>query len=370
LHWIIHAFVPLAFGALLVCLLGCNTTPAKPSLMANMAQEDVTVAQLRALDYEYAARFGQLVSSAALDIVEASDQLEVFDYAYQWQMWAASQARAAAFDRDPFAGMLELWALAGQQRDHFTEGGGKDAFGGQQAIAIGTTERLERDIREVASAVMAPEAFEALSTKVDAWVEEHPIEGRLFVRPTASADLAALIPAEKQGGLKAVGSIEDTFRDLNDRLAILAAQLPVEMRWQVEYLTNSLFEERLEAPVDELVVTMNKINGFLDRFEGTIDGQVSTLLDAVQSERLAVFEAVAEERATVLAAIEQERIAVMNELDSQLISATAGLNDVGKGLIDHFFVRLIEVLAVMGIVTILTVLLVLVVLRKRRTSDD
>ncbi len=64
-------------------LLGCSTTPSKPSLMANMAQQDVTVAQLRAKDYEYAARFGQLVSTSVLDIVEASDQLAVFDYAYQ-----------------------------------------------------------------------------------------------------------------------------------------------------------------------------------------------------------------------------------------------------------------------------------------------
>lgn len=72
----------------------------------------------------------------------------------------------------------------------------------------------------------------------------------------------------------------------------------------------------------------------------------------------------------VLTAVEEERISVMGELDSQLVTATASLNDVGKGLIDHFFVRLIEVLAVVGVATILTVLLVLVVLRKRRGSDD
>jgi len=360
----------LALAALFSSLVGCSTIPAKPSLMANMAQQDVTVAQLRAMDYEYAARFAQLVSTSVLDIVEASDQLAVFDYAYQWQMWAAAQARAASFDRDPFAGMLELWTLAGQQHAHFTEGGGKDAFGGEQAKAIDTTERLEREIRTLAMGVMEPEAFENLSVKVDAWIDKHPIEGRLFVRPTARADLAALVPAEKQGGLKAVGSIEDTFRDLNDRLAILTAQMPVEARWQVEYLTNSLFEERLEAPIDDLVVTMANINGFLDQFEVTVDGQVSTLLEAVESERIAVFEAIAEERAMVLTAIEQERVSVMDKLDSQLLTATAGLNDVGKGLIDHFFVRLIEVLAVVGVATILTVLLVLVVLRKRRSSDD
>lgn len=338
--------------------------------MANMAQQDVTVQQLRALDYEYAARFGQLVSTTVLDIVEASDTLEVFDYAYQWQMWAASQARGASFDRDPFAGMLELWALAGQQRRHFTRGGGKDAFAGQQAIAVQTTERLEREIRDIAASVMELQAFQDLSARVDAWVDRNPIEGRLFVRPTARADLAALVPAEKRRGLKAVGSIEDQVRDLNDRLGILTTQLPTEARWQVEYLTNSLFEERLNAPVDELVVTMENINSFLDQFEATVDGQVSTLLEAVESERLAVFESIAEERAMVLEAIEQERVSVMDKLDSQMLTVTSQLHDVGKGLIDHFFVRLIEVLAVVGVAGILTVLLVLVVLRKRRSSDD
>ena len=42
--------------------LGCNTAPSKPSLMANMAKDDLTVYQLRAMDYEYASRFAQLVS--------------------------------------------------------------------------------------------------------------------------------------------------------------------------------------------------------------------------------------------------------------------------------------------------------------------
>ena len=51
--------------------VGCNTTPSKPSLMANMARDDLTVYQLRAMDYEYAARFAQLVSAAASDIIAA-----------------------------------------------------------------------------------------------------------------------------------------------------------------------------------------------------------------------------------------------------------------------------------------------------------
>ncbi|MBW2381457.1 MAG: hypothetical protein JRG70_18255, partial [Deltaproteobacteria bacterium] len=54
----------------------------------------------------------------------------------------------------------------------------------------------------------------------------------------------------------------------------------------------------------------------------------------------------------------------------QLLSATTELDQVGRGLIDHFFVRLIEVLAVVGVASFLTVLLVLAVLRRRSSRND
>ncbi len=73
----------------------------------------------------------------------------------------------------------------------------------------------------------------------------------------------------------------------------------------------------------------------------------------------------------ILTAIEQERVSMMDEARLAATSPPpAKLDTVGKGLIDHFFMRLIEVLAVVGVATILTVLLVLFVLRKRRGSDD
>lgn len=360
----------LALTVLVAAAFGCSTTPSKPSLMANMAKGDVTVPQLRAIDYEYAAHFAQIVAATVLDIVEATDDPNVLDRAYQWRMWAGGQARAASFDHDPFAGLLELWVLAGQQRFHFTEGGGKDAFGDQQERAVTTAKQLELSIRELAAKVIDPDTFERLSHTIDEWVDEHPIEGRLFLRPTARADLAELVPEEQHGGLKAVGSIEETFRDLNDRITILTVQMPTEARWQAEYLTHALFEERVEGPTDAMLGAVEEMTVFLGEFEGTLAAQTSTLLDGFERERIAVFDAVEEERQMILQAIEQERVSILATLDTQMLSATAKLDEVGKGLIDHFFMRLIEVLAAVGLVTFLIVLLVLVVLRKRRSDDD
>ena len=48
-------------------------------------------------------------------------------------------------------------------------------------------DRLQRHVRQ---------EFERMQEVVADWVDEHPIEGKLFVRPTARADLAALVSPE------------------------------------------------------------------------------------------------------------------------------------------------------------------------------
>ncbi|MBW2552161.1 MAG: hypothetical protein JRE73_15685, partial [Deltaproteobacteria bacterium] len=280
------------------------------------------------------------------------------------------QARAAAFHQDPFVGLLELWILASQQRTYFTEGGGKSYFGEQQGCALETTKALEEEARRLIATIVVEERGERLYENGRAWVDEHPIEGQLFVRPTAGADLAGLVPETKQGGLKAVASLEETFRDLNDRITILTVQMPVEARWQAEYLTNSLFEERVQGPTDSMLASMETMVDFLDDLEPILATQTNALLAGITAERIAVFDAVEEERTEILAAIEDERGSIMGKLDAQLLSATTELDQVGRGLIDHFFVRLIEVLAVVGVASFLTVLLVLAVLRRRSSRND
>ncbi len=348
-----------------LCVAGCNTTPSKPSMMANMAREDLTVYQLRAMDYEYALRFAQLVSAAASDIIAGSDDSRIREHALQWRLWAMPQARSAAFDQDPFAGLIELWILARQQHHFFEEGEGKDWFGAQQPRALETTLHLQHVSEELLTEVMSDGQAERMREIGEEWVEEHPIEGRLYVRPTARADLAAFVTQKQHGGLKAVGSMEETVRDLSDRITILSAQAPIEVRWQAEYLVEAIFEERVHGRIDSIVGSLENFTAFLDSFEGTLSAQTQTLLEGIERERMTIFNAVENERAAIVEAVEGERRAVLEGLDSQMSQASTRLEDVGKGLIDHFFARLIQILVVSGIVVFLIVLLVLAVVRRR-----
>jgi MYXO-CTERM domain-containing protein len=360
----------LVLAVLAVSLFGCSSVPSRPALMANMTKDDVTVTQLRAIDYEYADRFGQLVAACVNDIVAQSDDTQARDRAYQWRMWAMPQARAAAFGQDPFMGLVELWVLARQQRTYFAEVSNTNYFGAQYECVSETTRYLEEEVERIASTVVSEDHLETMTANVRTWVDKHPIEGQLYIRPTARADLAGLVPDPKQGGLKAVASLEETFRDLNDRITILTVQMPTEARWQAEYLTNSLFEERVQGPTESMLDAMDTMISFLDEFEPILAEQTNALLAGVTAERIAIFDAVEAERAEISAAIEEGRGSIMDNLDAQMLSATSKLDQVGRSLIDHFFIRLIEVLAVVGVASFLTVLLVLVVLRRRGGSKD
>jgi hypothetical protein len=353
--------------SVLFCIawIGCGGAPAKPALMANMASKEVSVTELRAADYEFASRFGQLVAKCALDIIEESQDWEIQERALIWRMYAVAQARAAAFNQDPFAGLLELWALAGQQRALFTEGEGKDAFGDHQACVTATAIQLEQEAEELATKVMPEQNVDRLKRRVAEWVAAHPIEGRLFVRPTARADLAALVHVEGQGGLKAVASMEETFRDLNDRLSILSVQMPLEARWQAEYLIQSLFEERLSGPTDTLVESMNAITAFLGEFDASLGNQTTRLLDAFTLEREAVFVAIEEERKQILDALEDERVEVLDSVNTGVDQALDRFDETGRSLIDHFFGRLIGVLVAIGIFIFIIVAVLIGALRSR-----
>ena len=345
-------------------LLGCKTTPSKPTLMANTAKEEISVYQLRALDYEYASQFGQLVAACVETIADDDIDDATRHRAHQWRLWAAPQARFAAFDQDPVAGVVELWVLAAQQDDFFRDGGGKDWFGPEYDCVPRVTEFLEREAEALAARVVREDILVDMSETVREWVTEHPIEGALFVRPTARANLAQFFETESQGALKTVGSLEEVVRDINDRISILTVQMPVEARWHAEYLVESLFEEQFEHRADSILAAVGDVTLFLDDFEGTLGKQTQALVDGIQAERIAVFEAVEEERQMILSAVEQERINIVTELEARVDAATMKVEDMSKGLIDHFFDRLIKLLLVVGVVTFAGVLLVLFIARQ------
>lgn len=290
--------------------------------------------------------------------------------AHQWRLWAAPQARFAAFDQDPLAGAVELWVLAAQQHDYFVDGAGQGWFGSEDPCVPRVTGFLEREAEALAAKVVQEGLLLDVTETVRDWAARHPIEGQLFVRPTARADLAKFFQSESQSAFKAFGSLEEVVRDINDRISILTVQMPVEARWHAEYLIDSLFEDQFEERADSLIAAAGDVTLFLDGFEETLAEQTKTLVDGIDTQRVAVFEAIEEERQMILSAVEEGRLSLVSELEDRIDAATEKVETMGKGLIDHFFDRLINLLIVVGVVTFAGVLLVLFIARQMSRRDD
>ena len=352
-------------AAFFVCLsVGCGGVPKKPALMESLARSEISVAQLRAIDYEFASRFSQLVARCAEEILHTTEEREQYRRALLWRMYASPQARTAAFNQDPLAGLLELWALAGQQQEYFTVGEGKNAFGGQWPCVLETVHTLAREASELAFDVLPLDEAQKMQTRVQEWVEAHPIEGEFYVRPTAQAGLAAFV-GDAEGGLRAVGSMEETLRDLNDRIAILSVQLPTEARWQADYLVNTLLEEHVADAAGSLLASMERISTSLDDFDQVVSLQTSRLVEGLRREREAAFAGIEVERDHWLEAMDRLKRDVLFSIDAELEEALDRFEATGRGLIDHFFERLVAVLIGIGIFILVVVAILVGALRRR-----
>lgn len=357
------AALPRFLLAMTLIAAACGGAPQRPGLMTSFAKNDVSVTQLRAIDYEFASRFSQLVTKCVNEILDETDDEEIQRRALMWRMYASPEARTAAFNQDPLAGLLELWALAGQQDQYFSIGDGYAFLGDANPCVVATSGQLYAEAEDLAMEVVPVNAFPQMQERVQDWVEANPIEGEFYVRPTAQAGLAALVGRDIEGGLKAVGNMEETLRDLNDRLAILSVQLPTEARWQAEFLIRELFDDQVAGPVSSMGRTLDRLARFLDEFEDAIHTQTSRLLAGFSSEREAAFAALEAERNRVFDSFDDQRASLFDSVDEEIDETITRVEEVGIGMIDYFFERLIAVLIGIGVFSVILVLIVIGALR-------
>jgi len=317
--------------------------------MAQSTDVFVTVSQLRTRDYDFAAHFSALVTGCANEIIANSEDDTIRGRALFWKMNAIPAARSAAFHHDPLVGLYDLWALTLQQRNYFTEGDGATLFGEQQQCAVAISGRLSDRALELARSVTTSGDVAETAQRLEKWAELNPIESGLFGRRSAAADISALAPQAPHKGLQAVESLEETTRDLADRITILSTDLPTESRWQAEYLINGLFEEHLEEPGVRIMGAVDRLNTLLAEFEPFIDDQRSSLVGAVEVERLALIDAVATAGESLQKSVASERSTLIASLHEEMAWGFAELEATSRALVDHVFVRVLQLAFILSI---------------------
>jgi hypothetical protein len=273
-----------------------------------------TTAEVRVLLHGYLRWFTAQIVAAADAVQTNEDDLEIRESAIRLKLGAIPSMQAAVFQREPLAALTDAWALTMALDSFVSAGNGKELFGASQPTVVETMGKLEAEIRTIVQNVVGRQKTEEVQPVLERWVLENPIRDlSLGMRAAGLRASATASAALGTGGLQAVASIDETARDLSDRLTLYAEQLPHEARWQGELLLVEAQHELLSRPFENVDAVTRDI------------ALIETDIDRLTGFALATPELVASERSLLLAALENERRAVLDSVDRQRIDTLAVL---------------------------------------------
>jgi hypothetical protein len=227
----------LPLCAALLALASCATkTPPRTATMQEMGVSETTAA-VRLYLHEYLRFYTDELETMTDRILVAEKDLAIREAVLRLRVHAVPSMQAVVFQRAPLAALLDAWALTAAIRRFLEVGNGREAFGGSQAIAVATFRGLEDEVAGLMDRIVGPERRRAVTAEFEPWFREHSIEDfTLGLSPKdfdATERTASLLGS---GGLQSVANLDETARDLSDRLTIYAELTPGEARRQGELL--------------------------------------------------------------------------------------------------------------------------------------
>ncbi len=174
--------VGTALGLCLILLLGgCRSLPGG-RFLAGLATGDfrsdrVTQQELRERLYQYASRFEATIIATADTIASNTRDPQIQRRSLRWKLGVTPVVNQAAFMPEPEAAFVAMLTVAIAMRDFLTVGGGTQAFGDQQQLAIDASVELLAAAVELGDSFLDERELGRVTTDVAALVRAQPIRG-------------------------------------------------------------------------------------------------------------------------------------------------------------------------------------------------
>jgi len=258
---------------------------------------------------EYAITFGAEIDLVAASIERRTDDAIIRRNALTWRLRSVPEMRKACFRPEAVPALVDAWTLARQMEALFTTGASASAFGPFQKDVVDVSSRLVAGVRDIGSyiAVSADARDRIERDVVDSWAAAHPLRDVGFVRESAVARFAEQM-RERGQVFQSVGTIEDMLTSLAQQMRIYLADLPKQVRGEVDLLrSDTLPPSAVEAVLRDLGLAA----GAADRAARTAE-----LMPALARE----------ERQAVLDDLAKQRVLLMQELGKERELALRGLS--------------------------------------------
>lgn len=243
-----------AIGVLLCVAAGCRSLPGG-RFIAGMATGDyrsdaMTQQELRLALMQYASRFEATIVAAA-DTISANTQDPVIQRrTLRWKLGITPVVNQAAFLSEPEAAYVAMLTVATAMQEFLTTGGGTDAFGEQQSLAVEASNDLLAAAVELGDRFLSAKELKKVMQDVQNLVRSQPIRGEFvaeqvqtLVTTTEASplfDWVTAIPLSPFRAMQGVDAGAQAIREFNDtamEMSRIIASMPRLMRWNIELMT-------------------------------------------------------------------------------------------------------------------------------------
>jgi hypothetical protein len=365
-------YLPMALS--LPLLSGCRTmAPQQATVIEEVGDIDVSRQRLRVAAMNSMYLYMSSVELTADSIIGTATDPDVRRNALAWKTNAIPAIQRAMLYPDPLVAFVDGWAMTVQMREYFEEGNGRGLFGPEQPHAVSSSRRMEMATDTAVAARLQPEVYDRLRRFVYDWAAQYPLDNPLFLRRSLTEAVAEELGEVRAGGLGTVGSMAEMAQDFQQMAQVYAGYMPKEIRWQSELLiaslTDSLRFDTLLAAIDRMAV-MEATTSFLRETPALLAEEREAVFREVQEERIEMLREIDRQRLMtlqeILAWARVEREAMLEEMASIVGDEGEALGEITRAVVDHVFLRLLQV----GAVLVLLALLGFWVLRRARIPSS
>jgi hypothetical protein len=371
-------FLILLISLTLGCMPGGGST-RKTSSIRSAKNVKSSAAELSSRNQSILSLYSGQIEGAADKIILQSQSPVARRQALVWKAEAIPVLQTALLNTDPVAAVLDTWVFLFQMTAYMNQPELQQRFGDSHAVVVETLRNMDSQMSHLIQQG-APNAKVAdIGQKARSWADAHPIQTSLAGRQSVDAEVIRRVGESDMGTMASIQALGESLGDLTARMDSYNVYLPKQARWQAELLLRDVASDpQVKTTLSNVAVlstALAKTSNNLGRMP-EIMGQTRQAINAditgqrlatqafLRNERLETIQALQHERVAAVAALDQERLAattdlrgerqiLLNELQRQQASIVQSVNaatekaiqDVdrrSRSLIDHFFVRALE----------------------------
>lgn len=329
-----------------------------------------SASELSSRNQSLLALYSAEIETAADKIISGSPSPATRRQALVWKAEAIPVMQTSLLNSDPIAAALDTWAFVFQMTAFMERPEWKNTMGDFYPVVTGTLRNMNVQMERFVQSAAPKANIAAVRERVRSWAEANGVQDSLAGRQSVDPDVIKKVGETSLGTMASMKKLAESMGDLSARLDTYNLYLPKQARWQAELFLEDLKRDtQVDSALSDIRALSNtaeKIHSERLSVQQFVEQERQQTLDALQRQRIATFAALHAERLGVIADLDAERLAatadlrgerqtVLDVLRGQEVAIISDmratsekeiqtLDTKGRDLIDHLFLRALELM--------------------------